>query len=169
MSEFTMRRCLNLQGAEDSSEELLSFDGELEGQLSDLQHFFPEMQSRQTSIPTRGQTGEIRTCERSRRAIEDVPIPMNPFVRATEAFGLTAPEPGSLERRAPRAPELASQRRLWPERAGVSPPDFPSTQLIKVLSYLQWCLWACTTTRTAMITIKMRRIRIQTPSLFPRP
>jgi len=50
--------------------------------------------------------------------------------------------------------------------AGVSPP-FPSTQLIKVLSYLQWCLWACTTTKTATITIKIRRIRIQTPSLFP--
>jgi len=52
--------------------------------------------------------------------------------------------------------------------AGASPPDFPSTQLINVPSYLQWCRWACTTTRTAAITIKIRRIRIQTPSLFPR-
>ena len=51
---------------------------------------------------------------------------------------------------------------------GASPPDLPSTQLIKVASYLQPCLWACTTTKTAAITIKIRRIRIQAPSLLRR-
>lgn len=44
--------------------------------------------------------------------------------------------------------------------------DLPSTQLIKVASYLQLRLWARTTTITAAITIKIRRIRIQAPSLL---
>jgi hypothetical protein len=48
--------------------------------------------------------------------------------------------------------------------AGIS--DLPSTQLIKVPSYLQSRLCARTTTITAAITIKIRRIRIQAPSLL---
>lgn len=50
--------------------------------------------------------------------------------------------------------------------SAVGASDLPSTQLIKVASYLQSRLWARTTTITAAITIKIRRIRIQAPSLL---
>ena len=125
-------------------------------------------------------TQESRSCVCNAR--QTTPVPRPGAIRSTEGIlPIAAPD----LRRVPSAdppfateecsPYCAGASGAGASGAGVSGAggvsaagisDLPSTQLIKVPSYLQSRLCARTTTITAAITIKIRRIRIQAPSLL---